>query len=112
VALRRRWRVMNGNARDQIDTDLKAGRPTISPVADPLALRVASLLSVTERLRLFERLEHRVRRSPAASAWAAVPPRHLSELDTAAASAIERQLAALHRRLVRRARQRGWEVSE
>ena len=31
---------MNGHARDQIHSDLAAGRPTLSPIADQLVARL------------------------------------------------------------------------
>ena len=99
---------MNGRPRDQLSTDIKDGRPAISPAGDFLALRVVALLSWREADRLFENLERRVRRSPAYAEWMGAPTEYLSELDPRTASAIETLLGALHRRMVRRAKARGW----
>ena len=99
---------MNGRPRDQISTDIKDGRPTISPAGDFLALRVVALLSWREADKLFENLERRIRRSPSYVEWAGAPTDYLSELDPRTASSIETALGALHRRMVRRAKARGW----
>lgn len=101
---------MNGHPRDQVDTDLRAGRPTISPLADPLAERVVALMSESEARELSADLEARARRSPAFADWLADPTRYLAELDPGTAAGIEAYLAELHERLARRARERGWEV--
>jgi hypothetical protein len=101
---------MNGHPRDQISTDLAAGRPTISPVADPLVLRVGRLMSLAETEKFYSGLESRTRRSPAYADWAREQSRYLSEFDPVTTSAIESRLDDLHRRMVRRAKLRGWEV--
>jgi hypothetical protein len=103
---------MNGKPRDQIDTDLADGRPTISPVADSLALRTAALMSRSESTSLFNGLEYRAHRSPAWSDWMDAPARYLSEFDAATATSIETHLAELHGRMIRRAKARGWEVDD
>lgn len=107
---RRGESVANGKARDHIGTDLGAGVPAISPAADSLARAVVKLMSLRERDHLYESLQWRVSRSPAASEWQATPPRFLSELDGSAAASIEAYLANVHQRMVKRARARGWEV--
>jgi hypothetical protein len=101
---------MNGHPRDQVSIDLRAGRPTISTVADPLALRVAALMSEGEAEKLFNGIEYRAQRSARFEDWMTAPTTHLSEFDAETASAIEAHLIDLHRRMVRRAKRRGWEV--
>jgi hypothetical protein len=103
---------MNGRPRDQINTDLAAGRPTISPVADPLAMRTAALMSDTEQMPFFSDLENRVRRSSAFPNWIEAPTRYLADFDGHTAASIETHLADLHRRMVERAKERGWEVED
>jgi hypothetical protein len=101
---------MNGHPRDQISNDLAAGRPTISPVADPLALRVAALMSGTESEKLFNGLGYRARRSLGFDDWMKAPTRYLFEFDAQTAKEIEAHLVDLERRMVRQAKERGWEV--
>jgi hypothetical protein len=103
---------MNGHPRDQISTDLAAGQPTLSPVADTLTLRVVRLMSGTEAEKLFKNLDSRAQRSLAFSEWVHNPSCYLSEFDPATATRIEAQLGALLGRLVRRAKERGWEVGQ
>lgn len=103
---------MNGQPRDQISTDLQAGRPTISQRGDPLALRVAELMSRTEAEGFFDDLETRARRSPAYADWLRDPTRYLADLDIETATGIETHLEVVHRRMVARARERGWEVDD
>jgi hypothetical protein len=101
---------MNGHARDAIATDLGEGRPTLSPVADPLALAVAELMTGAERKALFDDLDREVAGSPAWSRWVAAPTVYLSDLDPPMCLAIERRLLAERDRLTKRAVERGWEV--
>ena len=101
---------MNGKPRDQIDLDLEEGRPVISSVADPLALRVAQLFSEAERSEFYDELGSRALRSPAHAEWLRDPHRYLSALDPETATAIHTHLEDLHRRMLSRAKARGWEV--
>jgi hypothetical protein len=102
---------MNGSPRDGIWTDLIAGRPAISPGADALARQVADLMSVTERTRVFDEVTEWARASAAFATWLVSPASHLSELDSEVARAIEDRLRALHADLLRRAKERGWEIT-
>lgn len=101
---------MNGHARDQIDTDLASGRPTISPSVDPLVLSVVALLGMAEGEALFEELEHEVGQSPAFQDWTRDASRYLSEFDAGTAALIEHRLTAMRQAMRDRARERGWEV--
>jgi hypothetical protein len=103
---------MNGHPRDEIRTDLHAGRPTLSPTADPVALDVTRLSIGNELDLLFGSLDATLRASPRFIEWIATPTRYLSEFDEPTARDIEEKLRALHLTLLRRARERGWEVDD
>jgi len=101
---------MNGHPRDQIDTDLASGRPTLSPTLDRLVALVVSLQSGTESRDLFADLEQEVRRSASFHEWIGAPTRYLSDFDVATTLRLEERLQALHAELRQRARERGWEI--
>lgn len=103
---------MYGKPRDQIDTDLLDGRPTLSPKADALALKVARLMSDKEARTLWNSLEYRAQRSPAWLQWMRPPYRYLADFDPEIVAAIETLLEDKRRRLLKRARARGWEIEE
>jgi hypothetical protein len=103
---------MNGHPRDEIGTDLSAGRPTVSAAADSLARRIVALMSASEAEKLYNRINYRVVRSAASRDWVLDPTRYLADFDPATAGVIESLLEAEYRRMLRRARARGWEVDE
>jgi len=106
------WALMNGGSRDQIGTDLAAGRPTISPGADALALRVSRLISRSESEQLFESMAATARQSPSFVDWLRAPDRFLAEIDPSIAASIEHDLGDLLPQMRDRALANGWEVED
>lgn len=101
---------MNGHPRDQIDSDVASGRPTLSPSLDRLVADLAALQGGIERLSFFETLEAEVRQSNSFVDWVKTLTRYLSEFDPTTTSQIESRLIILRRDLRQRARERGWEI--
>lgn len=98
--------------RDEIRTDLLDGRPTLSAKADPLALKVARLMSDKEADALWEHLDSQANHSPAWSQWMNPPYRYLADYDPEVVAGIEAYLEDLYQHAREQARARGWEVEE
>jgi hypothetical protein len=101
---------MNGHARDDLGTDLDAGRPTLSPSIDPLLRRVLALQIGGERDNLLAEIWDQVAVSPSLHAWIRAPDRYFSEFEPQIVTGIELRLRQLLEELRERARERGWEL--
>lgn len=88
---------MNGKPRDSIETDLRAGWPTISPKADALARRVTALMSASESAQLYKRMDRMVESSPGWRAWVLDHQQYLSAVDAVTAATLESLLEREHK---------------
>jgi hypothetical protein len=101
---------VNGHPRDQIETDIAAGRPTLAPDLDDLARRTAALLDTKRATRFWNGIEYRVRRSSAFHEWMRLKTAYLQDLDADTTEAIRRHLEGAYRKVKVQAERRGWEV--
>ena len=101
---------MNGKPRDSIETDLRAGWPTISPKADALAKRVTALMSASESERLYKTMDRQVESSPAWRAWVLDHRRYLAAFDAVTATTLESLLEREYKRHLQRATNHGSEA--
>jgi hypothetical protein len=87
-----------------------AGRPTLAPDLDQLALRVSALLNVKHARRFWNGIEHRIMRSPAYLEWSHQPETYLQDLDADTTETIRRHLNVVYQNARAEARSLGWDL--
>jgi hypothetical protein len=90
--------MVNGRPRDEVQSDIAAGRPAIAADVDALAAKCAALLDLKRSERFWNSIEYRIRISPAFLNWLARPTTYLEDLDPAATKRIRRHVALTYER--------------